>query len=133
MPQNRYCYAACPMYYFGVNFSATGSYTWTATTGTVLNLTDDTGASVNIRRTSDVCVPCSFRCRVCTGILITQCSSCTINSYKWIANAWQSAANTCQYYCPRVGYNAGQVTYVGQYKQPDLKTCANCPNFCSWC
>jgi hypothetical protein len=117
------------MYYFGVNKSSTTSYSWT----NLISLNDDTGAAVTVRRNSDVCVPCSYRCRVCTGILNTQCTSCTINSYYWISNSWQPAATTCEYYCPRAGYYAGQPTYVGQYKLADLKTCGNCPNNCSWC
>jgi len=55
--------------HFTVGQSATGSYTsWTNSYGT----TDDSGAGITPRRNSDVCVPCSIRCRVCNGQSNTQ-------------------------------------------------------------
>jgi hypothetical protein len=118
------------MYYFGVNKSATGSYTtWTNS----YNLTHNTGTIVNVRRTSDVCVPCSFRCRTCTGMAYNQCSDCTINSYLWIQTPWQASATTCYFYCPRAAYSAGNPSYVGQYIPSTGRVCLSCPNYCSWC
>jgi hypothetical protein len=117
------------MYYFGVNRTNTGSYTWTATPVITYS---PTSSSVTIKRQSDTCVPCDYRCRTCFGILNSQCYTCTRNSYLSVQAPF---SNNCDTFCRTGGHLAGE--NIGEYIIAGIglttRLCTLCDSNCRFC